>query len=56
MRTNEININRLVKTFGVFERFRTDMVTDRDQAGAVQAFEFCKVNFCKVDKALPNII
>lgn len=38
---NEINIDKLIKAFGVFERFRKDMITDRDQAGAVQAFEFC---------------
>lgn len=36
-----INIDRLVQAKQVFERFRVDMVDDRDQAGAVQAFEFC---------------
>lgn len=38
---NEINIDKLIKASEVFERFRIDMVTDRDQAGAVQAFELC---------------
>lgn len=38
---NTIDISKLIKASDVFERFRTDMVTDRDQAGAVQAFQFC---------------
>lgn len=38
---NDINIDKLIKASDIFERFRVDMVTDRDQAGAVQAFEFC---------------
>ena len=38
---NEIDISKLIKASDVFERFRIGMVTDRDQAGAVQAFEFC---------------
>lgn len=25
----------------MFERFHKDMATERDKAGAVQAFEFC---------------
>ncbi len=41
MTYEHINIDKLVKAHGVFERFRQDMKTDRDQAGAVQAFEFC---------------
>lgn len=36
-----INIDKLLKAQSVFERFRIDMQDDRDQAGAVQAFEFC---------------
>lgn len=37
----EISIDKLLKAQATFERFRTDMQDDRDQAGAVQAFEFC---------------
>lgn len=36
-----IKTNNLRKAQGTFERFRQDMKTDRDQAGAIQAFEFC---------------
>lgn len=36
-----LDLSRLIKAQQVFERFRTDMKDDRDQAGAVQAFEFC---------------
>lgn len=31
----------LIKTRDLFESFRIDMKTDRDKAGAVQAFEYC---------------
>ena len=37
----QIDFSKLIKAQEVFERFRKDMVDDRDQAGAVQAFEFC---------------
>ncbi|MEI8295353.1 MAG: HI0074 family nucleotidyltransferase substrate-binding subunit [Alphaproteobacteria bacterium] len=36
-----ISLDNLLQAQQVFERFRTDMVDDRDQAGAAQAFEFC---------------
>lgn len=36
-----IDITSLLKARTVFERFRSDMKDDRDEAGAVQAFEFC---------------
>ncbi len=36
-----LDVSKLIKAQQVFERFRTDMKDDRDQAGAVQAFEFC---------------
>lgn len=39
--TENIDISSLLKARDVFERFRKDMVDDRDKAGAVQAFEFC---------------
>ena len=41
MDKENINIDPLLKAKEVFERFRIDMQNDRDQAGAVQAFEFC---------------
>ncbi|MBA3239089.1 MAG: nucleotidyltransferase substrate binding protein [Parachlamydiaceae bacterium] len=31
----------MVKAREIFERFRIGMQDDRDQAGAIQAFEFC---------------
>ncbi|MBI2707982.1 MAG: nucleotidyltransferase substrate binding protein [Proteobacteria bacterium] len=37
----DIDISHLLKARDVFERFRKDMVTDRDKTGAAQAFEFC---------------
>ncbi len=37
----EIDFSNLLKAQAVFERFRTNMIDDRDQAGAAQAFEFC---------------
>lgn len=36
-----LDLSKLIKAQQVFERFRTDMKDDRDQAGAAQAFEFC---------------
>ena len=36
-----IDLSNLIKAQQVFERFRIDMIDDRDKAGAVQAFEFC---------------
>lgn len=36
-----IDLSKVLKAQAVFERFRQDMRNDRDQAGAVQAFEFC---------------
>ena len=36
-----IDLSKIIKAQAVFERFRQDMKDDRDQAGAVQAFEFC---------------
>ena len=45
------NLDKLEKAQATFERFRVDMKTDRDQAGAVQAFEFCYELAWKVMKA-----
>ncbi|HLW72467.1 MAG TPA: HI0074 family nucleotidyltransferase substrate-binding subunit [Candidatus Babeliales bacterium] len=41
MEKSSIDFSKLLKAQAVFERFRRDMQNDRDQAGAVQAFEFC---------------
>lgn len=41
MSQSTIDLSKLLKAQAVFERFRCDMKDDRDQAGAVQAFEFC---------------
>lgn len=35
-----IDISRLIKAKTTFERFRIDILDDRDKAGAVQAFAF----------------
>lgn len=36
----KIDFSKLHKARNTFERFRQDMQDDRDQAGAIQAFEF----------------
>ncbi len=36
----KIDLSRIQKAQDVFERFRRDMISDRDKAGAIQAFEF----------------
>lgn len=36
-----IDIEKFLKARNIFEEFRKNMITDRDKAGAVQAFEFC---------------
>jgi nucleotidyltransferase substrate binding protein (TIGR01987 family) len=36
-----LDFSKLIKAQAVFERFRSNMKDDQDQAGAVQAFEFC---------------
>lgn len=35
-----IDLTKIFKARDIFERFRQDMEDDRDQAGAIQAFEF----------------
>lgn len=35
-----INIASLVKAYETFARFKSNLVTDQDKAGAIQAFEF----------------
>ncbi len=41
MESQTIIITPLLNAQEVFESFRVDMVTDRDKAGAIQAFKFC---------------
>src|SRR5438067_4588 len=41
MEKDAIDFSKLLKAQAVFERFRNNMKDDQDQAGAVQAFEFC---------------
>jgi nucleotidyltransferase substrate binding protein (TIGR01987 family) len=36
-----IDVGNLVKARAVFERFRVHLDSDQEQAGAIQAFEFC---------------
>ena len=36
-----IDLSKLKKAKNVFEEFRIDLQSDRDKAGAIQAFEFC---------------
>lgn len=38
--SEKIDISKVIKARDVFERFRKNLVTDQDKAGAVQAFEF----------------
>ena len=38
--SEKIDISKGIKARDVFERFRKNLVTDQDKAGAVQAFEF----------------
>lgn len=41
MKVKEINIDKLKKAYSIYQQFRQNMNTDRDKAGAIQAFEFC---------------
>lgn len=41
MEKNNIDLGTLLKAQAVFERFRQNMVDDRDQVGAIHAFKFC---------------
>ena len=38
--TENINIDYIKKAQAVFEKFRNNLQTDQEQAGAIQAFEF----------------
>ena len=38
---DDINIESLLKAFNKFEEFRQNLDTEQEQAGAIQAFEYC---------------
>ncbi|SRR5260221_297217 len=38
--SEKLDLSTLLKAREVFEKFRQDMINDRDKAGAVKAFEF----------------
>jgi nucleotidyltransferase substrate binding protein (TIGR01987 family) len=51
-----IRFENLKKAQQVFELFRQDMITDRDKAGAIQAFEFCyELSWKAMKKALDSL-
>ena len=37
----DIQVTPLLKAFSKFESFRTNLHTEQEQAGAIQAFEYC---------------
>lgn len=41
MTIDTINIESLLKVFSKFEQFRQNLETEQEQAGAIQAFEYC---------------
>lgn len=41
MTIENINIKPLIKAFNKFEKFRLNINTEQEQAGAIQAFEYC---------------
>lgn len=41
MTIDTINIGSLLKAFNKFEQFRQNLDTEQEQAGAIQAFEYC---------------
>lgn len=38
---NGVNIDPLLKAYNKFEEFRGDLKTEKDNAAAIQAFEYC---------------
>ena len=50
---SNVSLQQLLKAQAIFERFRKNITTDQDQAGAVQSFEFC---FELAWKAMKKII
>jgi nucleotidyltransferase substrate binding protein (TIGR01987 family) len=41
MIVDDINIESLLKAFSKFEKFRQNLDTEQEQAGAIQAFKYC---------------
>ena len=51
-----IRLEQLKQAQKIFEEFRQDMVTQRDKAGAIQAFEFCyELSWKAMKKALESL-
>jgi replication initiation and membrane attachment protein DnaB len=49
------DLSKLKKAISIFEDFRQEMKTDRDKAGAIQAFEFCyELSWKSMKRALKN--
>lgn len=51
---NKINLINIKKAFAIFERFSKNLGSDQEQAGAVQAFEFCYEVAWKLLKKILN--
>jgi len=49
-----INIDNFVKAYSQFEGYRQNILTKRDWAGAIQAFEYTYEMSLKVIKITPN--
>lgn len=41
MEKPSLDLSKIIKAQAVFERFRKNLIGEQNQAGAVQAFEFC---------------
>ncbi len=53
MSDTDVKLTSLLKARAVFERFRKNLNTEQDKAGAVQAFEFCyELSWKTMQKAL----
>jgi|SRR5579872_4129496 len=52
---DSINIEPLLKAFKKFELFRENLTTEQEQAGAIQAFEYCYELSWKMMKRLLEV-